>query len=160
MKKQTKWIVEAFERINTDALNTKQQIRLDYYRIWALLLDKKWKEAGEIFDRHPLELISDESSPLHFLYGCWLSVTEGLEIARAHFSGVLEVSYPRSWTLATHYLNGKLQEGQRWSQQAFLWEKRQLYKQLSLYYHCIGDDEKAALYQEFAQKQVVNDDKS
>jgi len=154
-QKHPEWIEGAFERINTDALSTKQKVRIDYYRIWALLLRKKWQEAGKVFDRYPLELIGDESSPLHFLYGCWLSISEGPEIARAHFSGVLEVSFPRSWTLATHYINGKLEEGHRWMKQAFLWEKRQLYKQLSLYYHCLGEVDKTKLYQDFANKQVV-----
>jgi serine/threonine-protein kinase len=80
-----------------------------------------------------------ENSPLHFLYGCWLYATEGKDIAYIHFSGILETSYPRSWTLASHYLNGKLKE-MRWLQKSFLWERRQLYRQLMLYYHTIGDE--------------------
>ncbi|NGX58807.1 MAG: Serine/threonine-protein kinase PknD [Chlamydiae bacterium] len=152
---QPELVSGSFDRFNTQSLNTKQRLRLDYYRVWALLIERKWQEAGQIFEKYPIELVSDESSPLHFLYGCWLYVIEGPEIAKAHFSGVLEVSYPRSWTLATHYINGKLQAEHRWLQQAFLWEKRQLYKQLSLYYHCIGDEEKKLLFQEFANKQVV-----
>lgn len=153
---QPEWTSGTFDRFDTHDLNTKQRLRLDYYKIWALLIEKKWHEAEKIFNKYPLELISDEASPLHFLYGCWLYVTEGPEIAKAHFSGVLEVSYPRSWTLATHYINRKLQEGHRWLKQAFMWEKKQLYHQLSLYYHCIGDEEKKNLFQEFANKATLS----
>ncbi len=155
VKQKPLWLTEVFERINTDALNTKQKLRLDIFQIWSLLLQKKWEEAGELFHRTPIELISDESSPLHFLYGCFLAAVEGLEIAKAHFSGILEVPFPRSWTLATHYLNGHLNENNRWMRQAFMWEKRQLYKQLSLYYHCVGDEENSKLFHNYARQQVM-----
>ncbi len=157
-EEKTSLVYETLSRLDISQLDTKQRLRLDYYRIWALLIDKKWSEAGKIFENYPLEYIGEEKSAFHFLYGCWLYVIEGPEIAKAHFSGVLEVSFPRSWTLATHYINEKFYDGHRWFQQAFMWEKRQLYRQLSLYYHCQGDRQKKDLYQELAKKQVINGD--
>jgi serine/threonine-protein kinase len=120
-------------------LSPSEMIQFDCHSIWAFLWERNWKAAGELLQRYPLELISLENSPLHFLYGCWLYATEGREIAQIHFSGILETSYPRSWMLASHYLNGKIRDT-RWLQKSFMWERRQLYRQLTLYYHTIGDE--------------------
>lgn len=118
-------------------------LRLDMYLIYAFMLKKDWTKAGEIFQRYPYELLTQETTPLHFLYGTWLYVTEGREIALIHFSSVLEVSYPRSWCLATHYLNGKIRQDSKWMRKAFKWEKKQLAYQLQFFYTCIGEPEKA-----------------
>lgn len=48
------------------------------------------------------------------------------------------MAYPRSWTLAAHELIGDLTQ-RGWLDKAFLWEKRRLYRQLSLYYHCANN---------------------
>lgn len=111
----------------------------DGYRIWALLLLNQWDEAKEQLNNYSKAFLNQESSLLHFLYGCWLQATQGKEAAMKHLSTVLETAYPRSWTLASHYLIGKDQEIQTWLNQAFSWEKKQLYLQLSLYYYCAGD---------------------
>ena len=124
-------------------------LEMNCYRIWAYLLDKKWKEAGEILHKYSLEELTGENSLLHPLYGCWLYATEGKEIAEIHFRGLLEVTYPRSYVLLGHYLNGKITEGSPWHEQAFMWEKKQLYRQLSLFYTCADQSEKAA---HFARK--------
>jgi serine/threonine-protein kinase len=118
-------------------------------------LDKKWDKAGKLLLSYPLELLSQETTPLHFLYGCWLHVTEGKDIASIHFFGVMEVSYPRSWALFSHYLNGKIAEGEGWFEKAFLWEKRQIYKQLILFYQCIGDMERTIHYQHLEKQQYL-----
>lgn len=123
--------------------------------IKAFLFEKNWKKGGELLLTFPLELLSQETTPLHFLYGCWLHAMEGKEIAAAHFSGVLEVSYPRSWTLFCHYINGKIDENHGWFDKAFLWEKREFYAQLALFYHCSGENEKAEKYRQLEQKEYI-----
>lgn len=138
------------------SLGEKEQLQLDCYVLWALLWEKRWEEAGELLHKNSLEQLSKETSLLHFLYGCWLQATEGKEIALIHFSGILEVSYPRTWTLATHYLNDRIGKEDRWLQKAFLWEKRALYHQLVLYYHCAGDAEKEALYRDKYKQEFVD----
>jgi serine/threonine-protein kinase len=124
--------------------------------IRSYMLDKDWQKAGEILLSYPIELLSQETTPLHFLYGCWLYAMEGREIAEIHFNGILEVSYPRTWTLFGHYFNGKIVEGQGWFEKAFLWEKRQIYRQLSLYNICIGNSEEAVKYELLAKKENVS----
>lgn len=117
------------------------------------MLENKWKQAEEIFLAFPLELLNQESTPLHFLYGCWLYHTEGKEIALIHFMGVLDVPYPRSWTLFSHYLSGKLSETGPWFHRAFFWEKKQLFLQLSIFYELLGNHEKANYYLALEQKE-------
>lgn len=141
------------------SLHAEEKLRIDCYRIWALLLNRDWENAGKWLHLYPIDLLSKETTPLHFLYGCWLLATEGAEIAHIHFLGILEVSYPRSWTLATHFLNGKIGKDLKWFQKAFLWEKRQLYRELILYYHCIGEKTKVSEYQNLEKiEYIVADD--
>lgn len=99
--------------------------------IWAYLLEKNWQAAGTLLHTFPFELLCKESSLLYFLYGCWLYVTEGQEIANMHFSGVLDAPYPRTYALASHYLAGKVELN--WFNKAFIWEKKQLERQLKLF---------------------------
>lgn len=137
-------------------LSSLEGLLVNCARIWAFLIDKNWNAAGEILQGYPLELLSQETTPLHFLYGCWLYVTEGKEIATIHFFGILDVSYPRSWSLFGHYYNGRIVENQGWFLKAFMWEKRQLYKQIPLFYHCIGDKEKEQHYKHLENQEYVN----
>lgn len=122
----------------------------------ACLLEKDWKTAGDILLSYPLELLSQETTPLHFLYGCWLQVMEGREIAAVHFGGVLEVAYPRTWTLLSHHFNGKIIEGHGWFDRAFLWERRQMYKQLSLYYACLGNEILSSRYSHLEKEEYLS----
>lgn len=122
--------------------------------IWAYLLDKNWVKAGEILHQYSLEMLTHESTILHFLYGCWLYITEGKEITDAHFSGALEITYPRTWSLFGHYYMGRLEEKQDWYNKAFAWEKRQLYTQLSLFYDCLEDREKSEHYLRLEKEQI------
>lgn len=132
-------------------------LRLDHYRIWALLLANRWHDAGALLHSYPLELLSQENSLFHFLYGCWLLVTEGSEIADVHFAGLIEVPYPRSWMLMAYDLNGKIGLNPSWYHKAFMWEKRQLFQQLSLFYHCSGDAAMASHYQDLELQEYVHD---
>jgi serine/threonine-protein kinase len=110
----------------------------DVLKLWALLLTNRWKEAGAIFEKYPLEQLSSETSPLFSLYGCYLRATENDAIARAHFHAVLEMPYPRTASLLGLYMTGQINLKNGWIEHALLWEKMQLYRQLMLFYHCAG----------------------
>lgn len=129
-------------------LSMEAQQKVDECTIWAYLLNKNWVAAGELLHHYPIEVLSQDTSLLHFLYGCWLYVTEGKDIADVHFSGIFEVPYPRTWALFGYYLHGKVLENQGWISKSFLWERRQLYRQLVLFYSCIDNDQKANYFQE------------
>ena len=130
---------EALDRGDPDTtLRLTELFPNDTSKAWAYLLKKEWDLAGSVLHSHPLEELCSEESPLHFLYGCYLLVREGKEIADAHFSGVIDATYPRSWSLATHHLRGKIATVGRWEQMSFPFEKKQLSFQLELYQHCLG----------------------
>lgn len=154
-KEQTQWIYEGMKKLNHHELSFETHLQLNTRWIWACLLDENWQAAEELLYAYPLDFLNKESTLLHFLYGCWLRATEGRDIAIIHFTGLLHVSYPRSWTLAGHYLTSELKLQDPWFEKAFLWEKRQLYKQLHLYYHCGNKKDLSLQFQRLYQEQFI-----
>lgn len=138
-----------------DGMSQEATLLIDSYRIWAFLAEKKWEPAGDLLHRYSIEELSQENSPLHFLYGCWLLANEGREIAAIHMGAILELPYPSSWALCSHYFFGRV-SAPEWSQKAFLWEKRQLHMQLALYYACMGEEEKSLEQKALEQKEYVH----
>lgn len=154
---QTSLLHNAMQALEHCELSFESRLQFNLRRIWALLIDKNWTQAGNLFYAYPVELLSKESTLLHFLYGCWLQGTEDKEMAMIHFTGLLHVVYPRSWTLGSHELLDDLTEHQ-WSEKAFLWEKRALYRQLSLYYHCAGDYSLTEQFFQLYRQEFINAD--
>ena len=147
-----------YQQTDLALLAEEGRLLIEAHEIWALLMEKKWEQAGSLLHRYPVEMLSQESSILHFLYGCWLYPAEGKEIASIHFSGALEILYPRTWMLCTHFLKGKITENSGWMRTSFLWERRQLYRQLTLYYSCTDEEDKAYKYRNLALQEVVDAD--
>ncbi len=102
--------------------------------VWSTLLAKKLDDAKAVFDQFP-EAIQQETSPLHFPYGTYLYMVEGKEAAFRHFSSVLETPYPPTTALPSLFLTNRL-EG--WMEHAFWWEKKELHRQIELFYRCVG----------------------
>jgi serine/threonine protein kinase/tetratricopeptide (TPR) repeat protein len=105
--------------------------------VWNALLQKNLSEAKAIFDRFP-DALNQETSPLHFPYGTYLYMTEGKEAAYRHFSLVLETPYPPTTALPSLFLTGRLKT---WMKNAFWWEKKELHRQIDLFYRCVGKNE-------------------
>lgn len=137
--KDTSLISQALQALEHCEMNFETRLRFNERKVWGLLLEKNWQRAREVFYTYPVELLNKDSTLLHFLYGCWLIAAEGKEMAIVHFTGLLHAAYPRTWTLASHEINGDLLKS-GWFEKAFLYEKRQLYRQLSLYHHCAGQE--------------------
>jgi serine/threonine-protein kinase len=150
---KTALIHHACSLVDIEAFRAFNKHRLNCIRIWAHLLDKEWDKAGTLLNEYPLEWLQRETSLLYFLYGCWLTGSEGKDLAHVHFEGVMEVPYPRSWTLGSHFLIGSLSGD--WFKNAFAWEKRQLYRQLSLYYACLDDAGKARHFSKLAEQSLA-----
>lgn len=153
--KNTNFIHQAIEQTKLWPFTPDIQMKLSCYSIWAYLLDRNWTAVDELLHTYSIELLSQETSLLHFLYGCWLEMSEGKEISSIHFFGVPEVPYPRTWTLASSYLSGKLTRHSDWLDKLFLWEKKQLYRQLALHFYCLGENDQALEYQQKAKQEVV-----
>lgn len=133
----------------------KDRILLQCYQIWAELQEGNWMAANDYLQHFPVASLSEDGTPLHFLYGCWLNASEGHEIAEIHYSGVLDTPYPHTWALTSHFLTSKMGARERWLSKAFMWEKRQLYHQLSLYYTCGGERAMADHYHTLAREQSI-----
>ncbi len=102
--------------------------------VWNHLLQNKLKEAKGVFDQFPA-VLTQETSPLHFPYGTYLYMTEGKESAMNHFSHVLETPYPPTTALPSLFLTNRLNG---WMERAFWWEKKELHRQIELFYRCVG----------------------
>lgn len=157
-QQQPALIHQAMHALEHCELSFETRLRFNVKHIWVYLLEKNWQQAGEIFYSYPLELLNKGTTPLHFLYGCWLQGTEGREMAHIHFMGLLHVTYPRSWTLASHELIGDLSRQGSWLNKSFLWERRHLYHQLALYYDCAGDNQQNQHYFQLYQQQFLHVD--
>lgn len=118
------------------------RIPIDTLLAWYELLRRNFKAAGEIFETYGADELNQESSPLHFAYGCYLYVTQGVETAQAHFSKVLDSSYPCTTALPSHFLLGRINSKKGWIERAFWWEKKELHRQLDFFYHVIGKNKK------------------
>lgn len=144
-----------YERLRSLPITPQDQLHLDCYQIWALLHEKNWNAAEELFHSYSFEQLMRESSILHFLYGCWLAAVEGKEIASIHFSSVLEAPYPRSWNTFSLFFNKSPEQKKQWLSRAFLWEKRQYFRQCALFYHCMGDEDLAEQNYQFASREYL-----
>ncbi len=114
----------------------------DSLEAWSALLQRKLAAAEEIFAKYPLPALNQETSPLHFVYGTWLYLTDGPQAAMRHFS-LLETPYPPTTALPSHFLANRLDEKPEgtkggWIDRAFWWEKKELHRQIDLFYRCVG----------------------
>lgn len=111
-------------------------------KLWCLMLEKKWTDAEKLMSKLPSELLHQESSPLHFPYGCYLYATKNVKTALQHFGAALDTPYPPTTALPSHFLTGRIDEKKGWIKHAFWWEKKELYRQIDLFYKIIGKHEK------------------
>lgn len=126
----------ALEENKTDlVLNTLKEMPLDHNllarKIWALLLQKRWKEISPIFGHGISEKALPEESLLPFLFGCWLFTSEGKEMATIYWDSTQDSPFPSTFKLGIQSLRGKLEP--KWFKQAFDWERWQLNRQLKLF---------------------------
>lgn len=111
---------------------------LPQLKIWAHLLDSKWKEAEELLEQMPQDLVHTPSHPLFFLKGCLLMGQNKREEALSHLLGVSESPSPPTSALLSHYLLGRIAPTGKWARRAFFWEKCKLLQQMQLFAHCSG----------------------
>jgi eukaryotic-like serine/threonine-protein kinase len=119
-----------------------ERLAIDALLAWFELLRRNFDAAGQIFQSYNAEALNQEYSPLHFAYGCYLYVTQGVEMAQEHFSKVLDTPYPCSAALPSHFLLGRINSKKGWIERAFWWEKKELHRQLDFFYHVIGKTKK------------------
>jgi len=118
--------------------------RFDVQHIWALLLSGKKRAVEKLLEKKP---INNQSSIYFMLEGCHLAQSKGEDVALKHFDPLLEATFPSTPSLLAHFLKGHIDIKGSWFNQSFLWEKLQLYRQLTLYYTCLDKPRKAAQYE-------------
>jgi serine/threonine-protein kinase len=118
-----------FEEIRSWTMSTATRTQADALEAWDALLSGSLAAGKQVFERYPLSALTDEHSPLHFAYGVWLHLTEGKEIAAAHFSGVLDAPHPWTTALPSHFLLSDKEPARL--NHLFPWEEKELRRYLS-----------------------------
>ncbi len=124
----------------SEALKELENPTLPYPEIWKLLEKKEWEKAAKSFAKHSKKELQDDTSPLFYLYGCYLRGSLGEAHALKHFSLVNMTPFPQTAAILAHFLLSKIDS--KWKISAFYYEKISLLKQLILYYHCGSDKKK------------------
>lgn len=117
----------------------------------SMLMQGEYDAVSREMQRYDVDMLSDEQSPLYWIYGCFLAATDKQELALTHFSTQIENSYPRCFGLLGKFLHETEAEQEKREKRAFLWENRALYRQLMVWFLCKGEKETAAEYAKKAQ---------
>ncbi len=128
----------AAKKLKKCRLSKQDRIAFDALEIWSFLVRGKKNEASDLFLKYPKASLQQETSPLHFPFGAWLFLVEGKEAAMRHFSLALETPYPPTTALPSLFLTGKINDKKGWIEKAFWWEKKELHRQVDLFYKTIG----------------------
>lgn len=120
------------------SVQTEEEISLDCARIFLLLADRKWENAEIAFKRYSAEDLQNEAHPLFVPYGCYLCHSKGKAAALQHFSDLSTTLFPPTGALLAHYLVGRNPD----SIAPFLWQRKELLRQLALFYSCAGDPQR------------------
>ncbi|MBI5345941.1 MAG: protein kinase [Chlamydiae bacterium] len=140
---------DIFTKVQKLSIPSDDKLLIDSFFIWKILLEKKHSMAKRYFDKYQGNLL-EEKGPLHFLFGCYLLATKGKIKAKKYFSSILHTHYPWSYALAAHYLTSSEQE--KFISRLFLWEKKQLFEHLALYYFCKKEFKKQKHFESLLRK--------
>ena len=99
---------------------------LQTLHLWTLLLTQKFTSAQKLLSKNPTPLMQT-------LYSCASDAPPPLT----------ESAHPPLHALLPHYLHQKIHLTTGWAESAFPYEKRQLFRHLSLYHLCQGKKRKA-----------------
>ncbi|EKE20932.1 MAG: hypothetical protein ACD_7C00426G0001, partial [uncultured bacterium] len=129
-EKKYKQITDSYNLIKKISFDQESKILIDSIFIKAFLVENNILAISNIFSAYSIEKITEDNSPLYFLYGLWLHKTENKEIVKTFFSGLPDSSHPFSFAISSYYLANK---NKNFLKKAFYYEKRKLLKDLLLY---------------------------
>jgi serine/threonine-protein kinase len=154
-KRNFQFVIQTLTSPKSFEYDSEGSVFINSALICAYLGEGNFSAAGVILQGYPMEVLHHDLHPLHLFYGIWLHMTESKEIAQIHFSGMLEVPFPRTWTLFSHMISHQIHENTGWLEKAFMWEKRRMYCQAAFYYYVLGDIDKADHYANLEAQQYV-----
>ncbi len=134
-------------------IDAESRLVIESHTIWSYLLEGRGEAAGRLLQSYSRDQLYRETSPLAFLYGCWLAMEKGVGAARDFFVTFSGSPYPRTSALLGNFITGKIGLKGEWFDNAFSWEKRQLYSQLTLYSYCTGRKDLAERYHHLEVKE-------
>jgi serine/threonine protein kinase/tetratricopeptide (TPR) repeat protein len=127
-----------FQKLKRCKMSKEDRLAFDGLEAWSCLLQNKLPDAAALFKQAPPSTLQKESSPLHFVYGAYLYLSEGKKAAMNHFNSLLDVAYPTTPALPSYFLTGRINDKAGWIERAFWWEKKELHRQIELFYRCVG----------------------
>ena len=135
-KEKASVILETISQIKKQKISKDGKLPFDALELWSYLLLGKTNDASAIFKKYPRSSFNLEDSPLHFAYGTWLYMTKGSGAASLYFGSTLETPHPPTTILPSYFLAERLDDA--WMEDAFWWEKKELHRQIDLFYKCVG----------------------
>jgi len=147
-----KYLEKLFLELKNFEIPPLHKTCLDSLYVKYLLLKKETKKLAEFFSTMNISLLTQEGSSFHFLYGCFLYLTDGKASAFSHFSNILEIPYPPTTSLISHYLTNPENRNKKLLDDAFFWEKKELYRNLSLLYGVTDNIKKQKFFLEKIKK--------
>ncbi len=135
-KEKANDILETISQLKKQKIPKEEKLPFDALEIWCYLLLGKTNESAAIFKKYPRSSFNLEDSPLHFAYGTWLYMTKGSQAASLYFNSTLETPHPPTTILPSYFLAERT--GDLWMKEAFWWEKKELHRQIDLFYKCVG----------------------
>jgi len=124
-------------------LFSSQQLYLDILKCLIFLYQGKIDEVESILNNYSDDVISEH---FHFIYICYLTKS-GQEKKLAELIDQIDGSKNNHSQLLGKYFNSNKQV-----EPIFYWEKKQLYRQLAIYHHCIENFDKKDFYTNMVRK--------
>lgn len=119
-----------------------QQVWWEALWIRLLLACGAWTEAKNIFNSYGQETLQNETHPLFVAYGCFLCHECGQEVGMQHFSDLSTTVFPPTTALLGHYLLGR----DPTKIAPFLWQRKELLRQIALFYLCAENRQRATIW--------------
>jgi serine/threonine-protein kinase len=132
--------------INLAHLPLFESQSLDIIIIKKALLENDLTKAEEMFEKYPKELTQDTSN-ISFLYSCFNLLTTGKD---SFITQNIALCFPNIASLGSIYLTDTKNP---WLKHAFYFEKKELYKQLFIYYHCVKNQKRKKYFQHLIYQQ-------
>lgn len=131
-------VLKMLEKLKKQTIPSDEIPHFDALEVWCHLLMQRPSLAGAVLRKYGAETLLQETSPLYLPYGTWLHMTKGPKAGLHHFSALVDTPSPPTPALAAYFLSGRIDDKSDWAAQAFWWEKRELQRQLELFYRTIG----------------------
>ncbi|MGE5196165.1 MAG: serine/threonine-protein kinase PknD [Anaerolineae bacterium] len=153
---QTALFIPYLEKLDRSGLPQDDLLQLNCLLISAYLLKNDWQKAKKLLYSYTMDMLNRESSPLYYLFGCFLRAAKGEKSAIKHFRRSTETQTPSLSCLLACFLSEQIDLKKGWLKRSFFWERVQLFSQLLLFYHCAGQKRLSLQFQKRLNQEWCN----